>query len=307
MRKDVDEALWKLAIRQDNVFSLEQAVEHGADKRLRARRIAGKLWIPVGARGYRPAQAPSTWRGLLRAAVWDAGVNSLVSHASAAQAYRWPGYTENLVEVLVPKSLDHVCTIATVHESRRFELVHPRMMWGIPMTAPADTLVHLAPRLRLKRLQWLTDELLLGKKIDLRLLNTAFANLAPGCHGMRGLRAVLSDHAAGDPIPESKLERKFIEFAEKYGLPPLSKQVNLPGRDHRPARVDFMWPGIRLIIELDGRRWHARFADFDRDHKRDLHFLSLGYPTARITWTMLTEDPDSVAQDLLEARRQAAA
>jgi hypothetical protein len=124
---------------------------------------------------------------------------------------------------------------------------------------------------------------------------------------MRGLRAVLHDHAPGSPIPESKLEQRFIEFAAKYGFPTLSRQVNLPGRDQQPGRVDFMLPGIKLIIELDGRRWHARFTDFDRDHQRDLHFLSLGYPTARITWTMLTEAPDTVAADLLAASRHAAA
>ena len=84
------------------------------------------------------------------------------------------------------------------------------------------------------------------------------------------------------------------------------RQVNLPGREQWPGRVDFFWPEVRLIIELDGRRWHARFADFDRDHKRDLHFLGLGYPTAHVTWTMLTEDPDGVAADLLAARKAAA-
>ena len=306
MRAQIDEMLLALARRQDSVFSLRQAEAAGADRHVRRRRVIGGHWAPVGAAAFHFVAAPVPWRGLLRAAVWDAGPNALVSHAAAAQVYRWPGFNENRVEVLVPKSLDHVCAIATVHESRRFELVHPRQMWDIPVVAPADTLVHVAPELMLKRLQWLTDELLLGKKLDIRTLNAAFGRLAPGCRGMRGLRAVINDHLPGDAVPESKLERLFVAFAEKYQLPPLARQINLPGRDQRPGRVDFFWRDVRLIIELDGRRWHARFADFDRDHKRDLHFLALGYPTARITWTMLTEDPDSVATDLLAARAAAA-
>ena len=306
MRLEVDERLFQLARRQDNVFSRDQAEAEGADAWFRSRRLRAKRWSVVGAKAYCPTGVRVPWRGLLRAAVWDAGPNALVSHAAAAQVFRFPGFSANAVEVLVPKSLDHVCRIARVHESRRFELVHPRMMWGIPVVAPADTLVHIAPTLMLKRLSWLTDELLLGKKIDLRSLNAAFARLAPGCRGMRGLRAVIHDHVDGEPVPESKLERRFIEFAEQYGLPPFRRQVNVPGRDQRPSRVDFMWPDVRLIIELDGRRWHARFADFDRDHKRDLHFLGLGYPTARVTWTMLSEDPDGLAVDLLEARKAAA-
>jgi very-short-patch-repair endonuclease len=289
------------------VFSLDQAGAAGADKDLRSRRIKAKRWLPVGARAYSPAGVVVPWRGLLRAAQWDAGANSLISHDAAAQAYRFPGFNQDEVHVLVPKSLDHVCTIATVHESRRFELVHPRMMWDIPMVAPADTLVHVAPSLRFKRLHWLTGELLLGKRFDIRVLNAAFGRLGPSCRGMRGLRAVINDYAPGEGIAESQLEQRFIEFAEKYHLPPFKRQINLPGRDQRPGRVDFFWPEARLIVELDGRRWHARFADFDRDHTRDLHFLGLGYPTARVTWAMLTEDPDEVAADLLRARTAAAA
>ncbi len=307
MKRAIDEQLLALAARQDNVFSRKQADAAGADKRFRFRRVASGEWARVGAAAYRHAAAPLVWRGLLRAAVWDAGINALISHEAAAQVYRFPGFNDDKVAILVPKSLDHVCTIADVHESRRFELVHPRMMWGIPCVAPAATLVHLAPSLEFKRLSWLTDELLLSKKIDLRSLNNAFAQLAPSCSGMRGLRAVLSDHAPGEPIPESKLELRFIEFADHYGLPRFLRQVNLPGRDDLPSRVDFFWPEVRLIIELDGRRWHARLADFDRDHKRDLHFLALGYATARITWSMLVEDPDQVAADLLAARAAAAA
>jgi very-short-patch-repair endonuclease len=306
MHTDIDQRLMALAAKQDNVFSIWQAEEAGADKRFRWRRVAADAWQPVGAAAFRHTAAPLLWRGRLRAAVWDAGPRALISHNAAAQVFRFPGFNENRVEVLVPKSLDHVCTIAKVHESRRFDLVHSRTMWGIPVVAPADTLVHIAPELGLKRLAWLTDEVLLGKKVDLRALSRAFAQLAPSCKGMRGLRAVLNDHAPGEPVPESKLERRFLEFVEQFQLPPVARQVNIPGRDQKPGRVDFFWPEVRLIIELDGRRWHARFADFDRDHARDLHFLGRGYPTARITWTMLTEDPETVAADLLLARQAVA-
>jgi very-short-patch-repair endonuclease len=238
--------------------------------------------------------------------LWDAGTNSLISHDSAAQVFRFPGFDKNEVHVLVPKSLDHVCSIAQVHETRRFELVRPRIMWGIGVVAPADTLVHIAPDLGFKRLAWLTDELLFGKRFDLRALNNAFERLAPGCHGLQGLRAVLHDHAPGEPVLESRLEKRFVEFVTAYRLPAFMRQVNIPGRDGRPARVDFLWPDARLIVEVDGRRWHARFADLDRDHLRDLHALSLGYRTARITWTMLNEDPATLAEDLLAARAAAA-
>jgi very-short-patch-repair endonuclease len=63
---------------------------------------------------------------------------------------------------------------------------------------------------------------------------------------------------------------------------------------------------VKLIVEADGRRWHTRRADFDRDARRDLFALARGYRTAHVTWAMLTGDPDEVCHDLLEARASAA-
>jgi len=296
----VDERLVALAKRQDGVFSLKDAEAAGADNQLRFRRVRSGEWERVGAAGYKHKAAALTWRGRCRAAVWDAGINALVSHDAAAQAYRFPGFTSNEVHILVPKSLDHVCTIATVHESRRFELVTQRLMWEIPMTAPAETLVHLAPDLSVKRLAWLTDELLLGKKVDLRRLDGAFARLAPSCRGMSGLRAVLHDHAPGEPVPESKLERAFMEFAAKYRLPPMMRQVNLPGRGQWPGRVDFFWPDLRLVVETDGLRYHRTPAQQAKVRRRDQLHTAAGRTPLRFTHAQIRFEPSYVERILAD-------
>ncbi len=242
----------------------------------------------------------------MQAAVWDGGERTLLSHTSAARLLRFPGYYDDAVEILVPKSMDHVCTIADVHESRRFDRVRSIIRDGLPLVAAEDTLIHLAPRLRLKRLEWLVDELVAGKKANLPLLHRAFAELSPGCKGMKVIRGVLKDRSPGEPVAESQLERKFIEVVTARGLPPFQRQVNIPGRDHRPGRVDFLWPDIKLIVEVDGRRWHTRQADFERDSRRRLAMRGRGYSTVPITWLMLTEEPDETCADLLAARGHAA-
>lgn len=302
MRREIDEQLARVASRYDHVFTREHAEAAGADKRVRHRRVASGLWVRVGANAFRFATTPLTWRGQLWASYWDAGRRSYISHDAAAQTARFPGYTDNAVHVLVPRALDHVCTIATVHESRRFDLVKAQTSRGLPVVAPADTLVHIAPGLRYARLSWLTDELLLARRIALRELADALDRLGPGCRGLRPLRAVVADHSPGEPVPESELEGRFLDVARRFGLPEFERQVALPGRDEQPGRVDFIWRDVKLIVELDGRRWHARFADFDRDHRRDLHWLSRGYRTARITWSMLLLDPEGVCAELLAAR-----
>ena len=42
-----------------------------------------------------------------------------------------------------------------------------------------------------------------------------------------------------------------------------------------------------LILESDGRRWHARVADFDRDAWRDMQAAVLGYRVLRWSYPML--------------------
>lgn len=306
MRIDVDAVLAALASQQDGVFSREQCEEAGGDRRLRHRRVAAGRWARVGAAGFRFTSTPLSWRGRLRCSVWDGGPRTLVSHDGAAQAQRFPGFHANEAHILVPRALDHVCTIATVHESRRFDLVRAQQVDGIPVVAPADTLVHVATGMRPGRVAWLTEQLLFSKRLSLGSMNEALTRLGPGCKGLRPLRAVLSDYAPGDPVPESELEQLFIQVATRFALPPFERQVVLPGRDQMPGRVDFIWRDARLIVEVDGRRWHARFADFDRDHRRDLYWLSLGYRTARITWSMLMHDPADVCADLLRARASVA-
>ena len=48
-------------------------------------------------------------------------------------------------------------------------------------------------------------------------------------------------------------------------------------------------PDHRLIIEADGRRWHARFADFDRDKWRDNQATAHGYRVLHFTWVHLRD------------------
>jgi very-short-patch-repair endonuclease len=52
-------------------------------------------------------------------------------------------------------------------------------------------------------------------------------------------------------------------------------------------------PEHRLIVEADGRRWHTRVADFDRDRWRDNEATANGYRTLRFTWVHLHDFADA--------------
>ena len=63
----------------------------------------------------------------------------------------------------------------------------------------------------------------------------------------------------------------------------------------------------RILIEIDGRRWHTRTADETRDNERDQAANLVGWDTYRFTWADLTKRPDWVVDQLGQALRNAAA
>jgi very-short-patch-repair endonuclease len=48
--------------------------------------------------------------------------------------------------------------------------------------------------------------------------------------------------------------------------------------------VDFHWPEQRLVVELDGWKFHGHRVAFERDRIRDNELQLLGYTVLRFTW-----------------------
>jgi hypothetical protein len=298
----VEQHLDKRAAAQYGNFSLHQARASGLSRRQWEQRERSGLWVRAADDVYRVAGAPLTWRSRCQAALLDAGDRSHVSHRAAARLARFPGYRLDAVDILVPYGLDHVSSVATVHETRRFEAIESTIIDGLRVTSPETTLVLLAQDLRLGRLSWLTDELLASKTITIERLAGVHRTL--GGRGFRGsalLRAVIEEREPGSGVPASALERLFDNQAGRHKFPTGEREAPLPGRDDHPERVDRFFRRRRFIIEIDGRRWHTRVADFERDRRRDLAALAAGYRTARITAWMLRYDAAVTFAKLREA------
>jgi very-short-patch-repair endonuclease len=58
--------------------------------------------------------------------------------------------------------------------------------------------------------------------------------------------------------------------------------------------IDLLLPAHRLIIEADGRRWHTRVQDFDKDRWRDNEAVAHGYRVLHFTWVHLRDLADDV-------------
>ena len=57
---------------------------------------------------------------------------------------------------------------------------------------------------------------------------------------------------------------------------------------------------VKLILEADGRTYHERLDDMERDRKRDRRASKLGYPTFRYLYGELTQNRQAVRDEILD-------
>jgi len=122
--------------------------------------------------------------------------------------------------------------------------------------------------------------------VDVRAIQAVVAR----GHGRRGVGALAAALAEARTRPlsdtRSELERRFVDLIESTGLPPPATNVLVEG-----FLVDAVWPRKRLVVELDGRRYHHTRAAFERDRIRDAALQVAGYRVLRITWKRLDREP----------------
>lgn len=113
-----------------------------------------------------------------------------------------------------------------------------------------------------------------------------------GLGGAAHLRAVLR---WCDPQCGSVLESLLRVLLAAAGLPlPLTQQVLRDPATGREQRVDFAWPAARLVVEVDGRRWHDPEDARNRDRRRDNTAAVLGWTVLRFTWREVVHEPELV-------------
>ena len=115
-----------------------------------------------------------------------------------------------------------------------------------------------------------------------------------GKPGMKCMHKVLEARAGGSFLGESQLEAMAARLFREWDLPDPVQQYSLPWRSSVNGRVDFAYPSVRLIIELDGRAWHTTLEAFESDRMRDNHAQLAGWRVLRITYRMLKENPQMV-------------
>jgi very-short-patch-repair endonuclease len=113
-----------------------------------------------------------------------------------------------------------------------------------------------------------------------------------------------------DPRRESVLESRSAIAMDAHGLPAPEPQAVIRDRNGDfVARVDFLWPGHRVIGEADGAGKYRAGDPADvirREKDRQARLEALGFIVVRWDWTHLYGDPPELVVRLRRALHRAA-
>ncbi len=229
-----------------------------------------------------------------------------LSHQTAANLHALPHHRGNRSQTAVHLVIPHASTRAAAefrtHQTRHLPESDLTVADTFRITTVERTLCDLATVSSLHRLIWLFEWALKERVTDrARLQACARALNRRGRTGTVKRREALDSIVEDHPIELSELERLFLALVSTIGLEGLELQFQPPWYDGVRGIVDFALPRLKIIIEVDGRRWHSLTQDQRRDRDRDRRARASGWSVLRFGWDEITTRPDEVIADLLTA------
>lgn len=250
---------------------------------------SGRLHV-IHAGIYAVGQPLLPARGNWMSAVLACGRDAVLSHSSAAALWGFRASTGPTVDVTAPNRRRHSRAGVKVHCVRQLHHEDRSVRDGIPITTVARTLLDLAEVIQPQALFHAFEQAERLALLDLRAIDRLWVT-DHGRHGLRTLRSVLDDQRLPNTVTRSELERLFLDLCHETGLPMPTVNAVVEGFE-----ADSVWPHARLIVELDGYRFHRSRTAFERDRARDAALLLAGYRVLRVTYRRLKTEPEAVAR-----------
>lgn len=299
-----DRIIDEYASRQYGTFSRRQAEKAGFSSRMILTRVQNGAWIRLAPSVYAMASAPPKWERQMAVALLTRE-GAVVAGQSAAYLHGFEGFGPGRPVIMIGSDGNARSPLARVIRSERFRDVGVVRRGGFIVTDEAETVMTLAAGMGADRLEALVDWLIARKSCTVeQLARVVDANA--GARGVARLRPIV-EYRVPDAYqpPTTELERLLYRILSDPRLPPHVRQMPM-SYQRVDATVDAYIDDWRLIVEGDGRRWHTRQADYDRDRFRDNEAVAQGYAVLRFTYEMLRDRPDWVLDTLLrtgQARR----
>ncbi|MGH2828417.1 MAG: type IV toxin-antitoxin system AbiEi family antitoxin domain-containing protein [Actinomycetota bacterium] len=237
---------------------------------------------------YRVASVPVTLGQRQMSGILWAGPGAVLCNGSAAQVHGLTGNRFNRIEIATTRRLSPRPGLAL---RRRLILPgDPEYRVGpLPVTSPARTVLDVCGSGGADEAEVVLDA---GLRLEVVTFDELTAVLALGArHRIPGtalLRRLLGVRGEEEAMSESELESLFIRLLRRHGLPVPLRQVTVEW--DRCHRLDFHYPEHDLIVEVDGRKWHASKQRFQGDRRRDNEALLNRCRVLWLTWEDVAHD-----------------
>jgi very-short-patch-repair endonuclease len=217
--------------------------------------------------------------GFRLAAVLACGEGTVLSHRTAAAAWGLLPSARATAEVTLPPSQSKGRALPglTVHRARLPDSDRTELD-GVPVTSVARTLVDVASTGSRRLTARAVDAALVEQVYDQRAVDEMLRR-GRSRRGVAVLREILERRHPDAHRTRSELEALALEALDEAGLPRprLNRWLSPPD-----VEADLLWEEARLVVELDGRRYHAHRPR--RDAERDALLVAAGYRVRRFGW-----------------------
>jgi very-short-patch-repair endonuclease len=293
-----DQKVAAIAERQRGRVARRQLLAAGISRNAIDRMLASGRLHPIHAGVYAAGHLAPIELGRETAALLAVPDGAFLSHHSAAALLGLcpPLDPREPVDVTVVGGSsikrDGICAHRTVSIERRDVQTHKRL----PVTSPARALLEIAGDVTEDQLEDALDTGLSSELVHPSDLRDVLARAGSGRKGAALLTALVDDRTGRASTSRSKYERILRRLIRAAELP--QPEMNLPLHG---LKVDCMWRELRLVVEVDGYRYHGSRAKFESDRRRDAILKAAGWVVVRVTPRQLDHEPFAVIARLAQA------
>ncbi len=279
--------------KHDSVITRDEALSLGMTRHQIDRMTTSGEWEIVHRAVYRPASVPVSPRLLLRAASAICGPSAVASHLSAAWLL---GMTDR--PSAVPTLIVAPGKVVRGAGFRAIRSTHPvRSVYrtGFRCTLPVRTLVDCAGWVASSDLDDLIDRAIARRVVRADALVIETARLAHH-PGLRPFERRLAARALTPAPHPSVLESRMGRLLRSAGLP--RPEVELAWGPDRRYRLDFAYPELRVVVEVNGWAYHSAPEQARYDAARRNALNQAGWTVLEFDWWVVTHESRRVAAEV---------
>lgn len=232
----------------------------------------------------------------------DLGDGAHACGPTAAALHGFDGYRlQRPFHIVVPRGHNLQRVGHHIHTTKVLPPLDRETVEGISVTSPTRTLIDLASSATAAQLTTALDAALRDLRTTEPFLHRRIVDLrGRGRYGTPLLLEVIEGIEVTRGA-HSWLEREFLRLIDAAGLPPPSPQQVMGKRNGKLIRVDFHFPGTRLVVEVLGYRYHRTKLQMQIDTERINRLTLDGYLVLQFTYDHVVANADSVTSQVATA------